>query len=228
MPEYDDQYALEVARAQRGNGFINANVSDTGEVLSGAYDPSYLNAPSADYRAAATLAQAITRRREEEARAEMRARQFKAQQEFKSLVAGGVAPEMALRSVAADLVPPGQLASTYRSLREPEPKLDLAPMRAEQHILDQENRQRMTEMNTIQRSLNPSSEMDRLLIQGRDTSGLSNRLSQLQGELQQGRSNYLQAAAQAAPQRITTQAQYDSLPPGAIYLTSSGRRARKP
>lgn len=36
----DAQYQLEVDRAQRGSGFVNANVSPTGEVITGAYDPA--------------------------------------------------------------------------------------------------------------------------------------------------------------------------------------------
>lgn len=82
-PSNATQYDLEVQRAQRGSGYIAPNVSLTGEVITGAYDP----VPD----------------RLREAQAQELAMRYEGQRLYHSLVQGGATPAEAYRAAGHKL-----------------------------------------------------------------------------------------------------------------------------
>lgn len=82
-PSAAAQYDAQVGAAQRNNGFINAEVTAEGRVLSPMISPEL--SPQAA------------------AMAEMRARQFSGQQKYRKLLEGGATPEEAMRLAGPDL-----------------------------------------------------------------------------------------------------------------------------
>lgn len=96
-PSAAAQYDEQVAAARRNNGFINADVSAEGRVL------SPMISPELSPQAAAI--------------AEMRARQFSGQQKYRKLIEGGATPEEAYRASAFDLHA-GNPTALARGLRD--------------------------------------------------------------------------------------------------------------
>lgn len=104
----DEQYQNELARAQRGNGFIAAEVSNNGELLQPGVDPNYRSPEQLIIQDKLATA----------------AKRFKGQQMYASLIKGGASPAEAIRLAGADMFaanPAGNVSAVLHS--QPKPAL---------------------------------------------------------------------------------------------------------